>query len=159
MKSLTPDEKKYVRCVMKKRLLTIPLLLLSILAFLAMSFNLLRYAQAAWLWHRTEATVTMAVGSYLNEGYLCEYLCEGEQKMYTGSFRQARILFVIPYRGESEVGETEQIAYQIEKPYRMTALKVLESNVINWLIFCVGCFLLYLKVDIHLRKTLPIRLT
>ncbi len=159
MKSLTPDEKKYVRALLKKRICTIPFLVLAALTFLVFTYQFFAYVRGQWLWHRTEASVTMEVGSAFNRGYLCRYFCEGNQKYYAGSFRQPRVLFVIPYKGTSEVDETVDIAYHIEKPYRMVTFKVLECRMINCLIFCALFIVIYFIIDDRLRKTLPVRIT
>ncbi len=159
MKSLTPDEKKYVRALMKKRICTIPFLVLAAFAFLFFSYQFFAYIRGQWLWHKTEATITMEVGTEFNEGYLCRYLCEGNQQYYSGSFRQPRVLFIIPYKGMSQTGDSVAIAYHIQKPYRVVTFKVLECRMINCAIFCTLFLLLYLIIDDHLRKTLPVRLT
>ncbi len=159
MKSLSPDEEKYLRCLMKKRILTIPFLVVAAFALVTAGYNAFQYIRGQWIWHKTEAVITMEVGTQFNEGYLCSYQCEADQQYYSGSFRQPRILLFIPYKGMSHTGETEQIAYHIEKPYRMMVFKVLESRMINWGILFLICIILYLIMDEHLRRTMPVRLT
>ena len=158
MKSMTPEEKKVMKAYMHRKIRTMPLLVMAIIAILLTGMFAFQWVRANLSWHKTEATIMM-VSTAQGEIYQYRYTCERDGKLYSGAVARPKLFYSIPYTPLLHEKDTMTMAYQIDHPNRHVVFCNLESRMMTWFIIFLFCFIMYFWMEYDLKKRSNIRLT
>lgn len=158
MKSMTPDEKLVMKAYMHRKMRTMPLLVMAVIALLLAGMFAFQWIRANLSWHKTDAAIVV-VSTAQGDIYQYRYTCEKDGRMYSGAVSRPKLFYSIPYTRLLSESDTLTMAYQIDKPSHHVIFCNLESRMMTWFIVFLFCFIMYFWMEYDLKKRSVIRIT
>lgn len=148
------DDQRVRNASIRRMLVTVPFLVVMTVSLLPMGMYGINWLRGKWVWHPTEAIVTMVPSE---ESVYYSYL--KDDVPYYGSFVRPKLLFMIPYGDELKVDDELLISYKVDDPAQHVVFVKQECNVLTWVIIFVASFFLYFALDSVMKHSAKVRLT